>query len=510
MVWKVSFFLTICLSLGHTLRPKGVRPDFASFYDPNSAFHCLDGSAEIPFDQVNDDYCDCKDGSDEPGTAACPNAQFYCSNRGFKPSLLTSSRVNDGICDCCDGSDEWAQASGSPCVNNCDEMGAAERIERERLEKVVEEGLRIKAEMAAQGAEARGLRQQEIQTKKVDLETLHADKEAKKVIKDEKERFEKEALDVIREEEDRLRQVKEEQERKDKEAEALSYFAKLDKNGDGYITKDELIFEIVLDQNNDGQVSDEEVNFYMSGHDNYDQETFLNTGWLLMKHLYSKFEKPVDNNEPTEDINTEPNDDVQDYDYDDLDDNEDEDAMKAPEEKIEGIEEDHDQAEQVSGYPPEVQALVDAANAARDEFNAADRAYNDANREIQDLERYLSKDFGPDDTFAPLANQCFEYNDLEYTYKMCAFDYCAQKPLHGGSETRLGSWEKWSVPHTQMSYERGVQCWNGPSRSATVDLRCGAENKLVGTSEPNRCEYLFIFETPAACEPLAPIMHDEL
>ena len=60
MVWKVSFFLTICLSLGHTLRPKGVRPDFASFYDPNSAFHCLDGSAEIPFDQVNDDYCDCK------------------------------------------------------------------------------------------------------------------------------------------------------------------------------------------------------------------------------------------------------------------------------------------------------------------------------------------------------------------------------------------------------------------------------------------------------------------
>ena len=176
-------------------------------------------------------------------------------------------------------------------------MGAAERIERERLEKVVEEGLRIKAEMAAQGAEARGLRQQEIQTKKVDLETLHADKEAKKVIKEEKERFEKEALDVIREEEERQRQVKDEQERKEKEAlddirevekrqrqakdeqgrkekeaEALQYFAKLDKNGDGYISKDELIFEVVLDQNNDGQVSDEEVN---SRHENYDKETFV-------------------------------------------------------------------------------------------------------------------------------------------------------------------------------------------------------------------------------------------
>ena len=63
---------------------------------------------------------------------------------------------------------------------------------------------------------------------------------------------------------------------------------------------------------------------------------------------------------------------------------------------------------------------------------------------------------------------------------------------------------------TFQSYERGVQCWNGPARSAKVDLRCGSENKLVGASEPNRCEYLFVFETPAACEPLPPIMHDEL
>ena len=64
---------------------------------------------------------------------------------------MPSSRVNDGICDCCDGSDEWAEVSGSPCVNDCDEMGAAERVERERLAKVVEEGLKLKAEMAAKG-----------------------------------------------------------------------------------------------------------------------------------------------------------------------------------------------------------------------------------------------------------------------------------------------------------------------------------------------------------------------
>ena len=37
------------------------------FYDPSKDFTCLDGSRTIPFSSVNDDYCDCADGSDEPG-----------------------------------------------------------------------------------------------------------------------------------------------------------------------------------------------------------------------------------------------------------------------------------------------------------------------------------------------------------------------------------------------------------------------------------------------------------
>ena len=65
---------------------------------------CPDGTAGI----LNDDYCDCKDGSDEPATSACSNVlvqkrKFHCAD-GSK--TIFASRVHDGIVDCKDGSDE--------------------------------------------------------------------------------------------------------------------------------------------------------------------------------------------------------------------------------------------------------------------------------------------------------------------------------------------------------------------------------------------------------------------
>ena len=42
-----------------------------AFYDPSRDFTCLDKSATVPFSSVNDDFCDCVDGTDEPGLCDC-------------------------------------------------------------------------------------------------------------------------------------------------------------------------------------------------------------------------------------------------------------------------------------------------------------------------------------------------------------------------------------------------------------------------------------------------------
>ena len=75
---------------------------------------------------VNDDYCDCADGADEPLTSACAGTAlggsigFVCT-RNVPRKTLPSSQVMDGVCDCCDGSDEGA---GTRCPGTCAAMEA--------------------------------------------------------------------------------------------------------------------------------------------------------------------------------------------------------------------------------------------------------------------------------------------------------------------------------------------------------------------------------------------------
>ncbi|KAK9152919.1 hypothetical protein Sjap_000399 [Stephania japonica] len=115
----VATLLFACSSPSSALpadRAAGIRPEDAKFYD-SEIIACRDGSKSFSRERLNDDFCDCADGTDEPGTSACPEGKFYCRNEGSTPQLLFSSRVNDRLCDCCDGSDEYD--GGINCSNTC-------------------------------------------------------------------------------------------------------------------------------------------------------------------------------------------------------------------------------------------------------------------------------------------------------------------------------------------------------------------------------------------------------
>eukprot|EP00884_Botryococcus_braunii_P005316 jgi/Botrbrau1/14786/Bobra.105_1s0002.1 len=84
---------------------RGISPTDVAKYCCEGVFSCGEGGPSISCTAVNDDYCDCPSGADEPGTSACSalGTRFRCTDGRTVPS----SFVDDGICDCCNGTDEW-------------------------------------------------------------------------------------------------------------------------------------------------------------------------------------------------------------------------------------------------------------------------------------------------------------------------------------------------------------------------------------------------------------------
>lgn len=67
------------------------------YADENDLFACLNDGELIAFNKLNDDYCDCEDGTDEPGTDACPNGKFYCEYDMYKRNGAYSSSPYEHI-----------------------------------------------------------------------------------------------------------------------------------------------------------------------------------------------------------------------------------------------------------------------------------------------------------------------------------------------------------------------------------------------------------------------------
>ncbi|KAH9329387.1 hypothetical protein KI387_001495, partial [Taxus chinensis] len=148
----------------------GIDPQDKEYFE-SKIIMCKDGSKTFSRDRLNDDFCDCADGTDEPGTPACPEGKFYCTNTGHKPIRLFSSQVNDGVCDCCDGSDEYYKRQR--CPNTCTKAGHA--IAEKRTDKLssygdtftLRKGSRehVKQKLLAEEADLSSLKQDEKEIK---------------------------------------------------------------------------------------------------------------------------------------------------------------------------------------------------------------------------------------------------------------------------------------------------------------------------------------------------------
>lgn len=510
--------LVLCFVLGlcsDVPRPRGVSLSKAPLYSPSKDFTCLDGSATIPFTQVNDDYCDCFDGSDEPGTAACINGIFHCTNAGHKPQNIPSSRVNDGICDCCDGSDEYAHPTVT-CANICDELGREARAEAQRKMELVKLGSQIRADLIQKGNKRRSdmaNQLKQLEKDKAEAESMVSEKEN---IKNDAESVENDALRVYREADELDRAAKAAEEDKANRQEANDIFKKFDSDENGLITLSEIQTRSAFDKDKNGEVSEDEAKYFLAENTEVDLDIFVSEAWPLIKPFLmieqGIFKPPV--NAAVGDLNGDKTDgEAPDAEFVDQDNEHEIDEQDEEHE----TEEPEDESTTPSPYDEETQKLVDAATDARKQHTDAERVVREIDNNIKNIKDSLEKDYGPQQEFATLDGQCLEYEDKEYIYKLCVFGRATQKAKNGGAEINLGSWGEWqgtdTNPYQNMKYLQGTSCWNGPNRNTRVNIQCGLETKITSVNEPFRCEYVFEMITPAACDEnqlTHSVEHDEL
>ncbi|CAM1154105.1 GNPTG (predicted) [Pycnogonum litorale] len=115
-----------------------------------------------------------------------------------------------------------------------------------------------------------------------------------------------------------------------------------------------------------------------------------------------------------------------------------------------------------------------------------------------------------------LVGSCFENTFDGYHYVFCPFDNVTQdeesnrwNPYHG----ILGIWQEWIIVNNafeSMVMSNGDSCSGSVERSVKVQFKCGRNNKLTNVTEPSRCNYVLIFETPLVCHVDAMLVYPRL
>ncbi|OQV03632.1 hypothetical protein CLAIMM_08650 [Cladophialophora immunda] len=541
-------------------RPRGVGPEFAKFYksSPSNTFTCISNpSISIPFSRVNDDFCDCPDGSDEPGTSACsylsplsppqhhpgPDTPasvsinstlalpgFYCKNKGHLPAYLRFEGVNDGKCDydvCCDGSDEWANVGGIKCEDRCQQIGKEYRKTEETRQKSLRAALKRKSQLVAEAGRLKKEVEMKIEDAEIKLKGFQINvKEAEENLK-EVERREK--LKVIKGEaggkgggklgvlvglaKSRVDELRTHLEKTRSQRDSMV----------ARITELEGILAALKDEHNPN-FNDDGVKRAVRGWEDYAARETDDT-WTeaedrdLAAVLAEDSETNGINWAEFENVSSEAESDVAAlYSFS---------AYLPPSLRLwldetlssfrrilieNGIL--ADTSSDSSASAQESKAVQDAKTTLSDAERDVRNAENDIKRFREDLE----KDYGPEGgIFRALKDTCISKDSGEYEYELCFMVSTKQKPKKGGAHTGMGNFVGFDTEYVDepattdgkglgtgerlvMKYENGQHCWNGPHRSTRVILACSEKEEIWKVSESEKCVYRMEVGTAAVCE----------
>ncbi|VEU20367.1 DEKNAAC101108 [Brettanomyces naardenensis] len=450
---------------------RGVSPDLLkSKYQPDKDgyFHCLnDSTIAIPFSKVNDDYCDCPDGSDEPGTSACSNGRFYCINEGFLPHYIPSAWVDDGVCDyelCCDGSDE----PEGTCENRCKEYAEAYEVETRKNEEKLKKGLQLKSKILEKSREQRQILVQEVEA----------------------------ISGQVVEMENRLQELEEEKSR----------------SGSAGLKKVEEIFKPFEDviSGISGQLKEysERLLVLEDTLRKMNEEYNHNFNDPAVKLAASTFQDYLANHEA---VKKEDGDSTG-----DLNGKLEEVKEQIVKELVEGTTEFgadglfgrlQQSAEQMMdeflGVRKERKKISKGISLGKLEAEAedAEKRLKDSRGLLEEKKRDLERSYGPDDILRSRTD-CITNKFGEYKYRLC---FTGKLEQIDGSQhaVRIGSYESAEIDEKTgelvIKYGGGEKCWNGPIRGAEVRAVCGVKDEILTVSEPEKCHYMIEMTSPVAC-----------
>ncbi|KAL9275387.1 Glucosidase 2 subunit beta-like protein [Drosera capensis] len=528
----------------------GVAPQDEKYYDGSSGFiRCKDGSKRLERSRVNDDFCDCPDGSDEPGTSACPNGRFYCQNVGHVATVLYSSRVNDGICDCCDGSDEYDGKVN--CRNTCWEAGKAARDKLTKKIKTYQDGVTLRRKEVEQARQAYANDKAELSKlqneEKILKGLVELLKECKGQIEkeEEKQRLEREKKEKSIKEAEKEAELEEEVEEEvengnDKPVQDTDHDVignvehssgqggeEVHENSEAENDANSSIEETTTDEVDQVERNDEELKDLSVGATGRQEESAApeNTEGLSKEELgrlvasrwtgESTGQKPGESNFLNDD-----EDDVlhkEDHGYEsEINDGNDDDSDQ-------GYDDDHDFEDHMDEDSSDVHGISGSSYGAdsEDESILSDVTASNNPSWLEKIKRTVRRLLSSVNLFqAPLnitdaARVCKEYDKsfTKLSELQSRISSLSQKLKHDfGPEKEFylfydrcfeskqnKRWEKFEESYRVMLFANGDRCWNGPDRSLKVRLRCGLENEIANVDEPSRCEYVAVLSTPNVC-----------